>query len=238
MASSTWWVWVWVNSRSWWWTGRPGVLWFMGSQRVGHNWATELTELKAWETINTKDTDKRESRRMSQGLGKESQGSSNIYCWGGLARKGSKNRLARRLGKEAWYQGNQGKKAFKERAGNSSVVQRLELYVFTAESEGSSSVWGTKILQALQCGQEKKERERERMTSCVQGSWEIKEGWSCTMPIGFINVISDLTGSLFCWVMGRGDTAWNRVKCEQKVGLWNQWVQATLLWSLLWKKRD
>ena len=27
---------------SWWWTGRPGVLWFMGSQRVGHDWATEL----------------------------------------------------------------------------------------------------------------------------------------------------------------------------------------------------
>ena len=36
------WTWVWVNSRSWWWTGRPGVLWFMGSQRVGHDWATEL----------------------------------------------------------------------------------------------------------------------------------------------------------------------------------------------------
>ena len=34
--------WVWVNSRSWWWRGRPGVLQFMGSQRVGHDWATEL----------------------------------------------------------------------------------------------------------------------------------------------------------------------------------------------------
>ena len=35
-------------SRSWWWTGRPGVLRFMGSQRVGHDWVTELnwTELK------------------------------------------------------------------------------------------------------------------------------------------------------------------------------------------------
>ena len=42
MASLTWWTWVWVNSGSWWWTGRPGVLWFMGSQRVGHDWATEL----------------------------------------------------------------------------------------------------------------------------------------------------------------------------------------------------
>ena len=42
MASPTQWTRVWVDSGSWWWTGRPGVLWFMGSQRVGHNWATEL----------------------------------------------------------------------------------------------------------------------------------------------------------------------------------------------------
>jgi len=41
-ASLTQWTWVWVNSGSWWWTGRPGVLQFMGSQRVGHKWATEL----------------------------------------------------------------------------------------------------------------------------------------------------------------------------------------------------
>ena len=41
MASPSW-TWVWVNSGSLWWTGRPGVLWFMGSQRVGHDWATEL----------------------------------------------------------------------------------------------------------------------------------------------------------------------------------------------------
>ena len=32
----------WVNSGSWWWTGRPGMLWFMRSQRVRHDWATEL----------------------------------------------------------------------------------------------------------------------------------------------------------------------------------------------------
>ena len=42
MASLTRWTWIWVNSGSWWWTGRPGVLWFMGSQRVGHDWVTEL----------------------------------------------------------------------------------------------------------------------------------------------------------------------------------------------------
>ena len=38
----TWWTWVWVRSWSWWWTGKPGVLQSMGSQRVGHDWATEL----------------------------------------------------------------------------------------------------------------------------------------------------------------------------------------------------
>ena len=42
MGSPTQWTWVWVDSGSWWWTGRPGVLRFMGSQRVGHDWATEL----------------------------------------------------------------------------------------------------------------------------------------------------------------------------------------------------
>ena len=42
MASPTQWRWIWVNSGSWWWTGKPGVLRFMGSQRVGHDWVTEL----------------------------------------------------------------------------------------------------------------------------------------------------------------------------------------------------
>ena len=45
MASPTQWTWVWVGSGSWWWTGRPGVLWFMGLQRVGHYWATTHTLL-------------------------------------------------------------------------------------------------------------------------------------------------------------------------------------------------
>ena len=42
MASPTRWTWVWVNSGSWWWTGKPGVLQSMGLQRVGHNWVPEL----------------------------------------------------------------------------------------------------------------------------------------------------------------------------------------------------
>ena len=48
MALPTWWTWVWVNSESWWWTGRPGKLWFMGSQTVRHDWATELN----WTELN------------------------------------------------------------------------------------------------------------------------------------------------------------------------------------------
>ena len=60
MASQTRWTWVWVNSGSWWWTGRPGVLRFMGSQRVRHNWATELnwTGYKVKNLIRKKDLGK------------------------------------------------------------------------------------------------------------------------------------------------------------------------------------
>ena len=54
IASLTQWTWVWVNSGSWWWSKRPGVLRFMGLQRVRHNWVTELNwtegrnDLKIW----------------------------------------------------------------------------------------------------------------------------------------------------------------------------------------------
>ena len=50
MASVTRWTWVWVNSGSWWWTGRPGVLRFTGLQRVRHNWAIELN----WTSLTMK----------------------------------------------------------------------------------------------------------------------------------------------------------------------------------------
>ena len=46
-ASLTQWTWVWVSFRSWWWTGMPGMLQSMGSQRVGHDWVTELN----WNSI-------------------------------------------------------------------------------------------------------------------------------------------------------------------------------------------
>ena len=42
IASPTQWTWVWVDFGNWWWTGRPGLLWFMGLQIVGHDWVTEL----------------------------------------------------------------------------------------------------------------------------------------------------------------------------------------------------
>ena len=48
MSSLTQWTWVWVNSGSWWWTGRPDVLQSMGSQRFGHDWLTELN----WTELN------------------------------------------------------------------------------------------------------------------------------------------------------------------------------------------
>ena len=62
MASPTRYTWVWVSSRSWWWTGRPGSLQSMGSQRVGHDWVIELNRLrnsiknwisKSWKGLQT-----------------------------------------------------------------------------------------------------------------------------------------------------------------------------------------
>ena len=48
MVSPTWWTWVWAISRSWWWTGKPGVLQSIGSQRVRHDWVIELNWVVRW----------------------------------------------------------------------------------------------------------------------------------------------------------------------------------------------
>ena len=50
MESPRWWTWIWVDSRSWWWTGKPGMLQSMRLQGIGHDWATELnwTSILAW----------------------------------------------------------------------------------------------------------------------------------------------------------------------------------------------
>ena len=50
IASPTRWTWVWASSGSWWWTGKPSLLQSMGSQKAGHNWATELTEI--WNSVH------------------------------------------------------------------------------------------------------------------------------------------------------------------------------------------
>ena len=52
IVSPTWWTWVWVNSRSWWWTGRPRALQFMGLQRIRHDWVTELNWTGIGATVN------------------------------------------------------------------------------------------------------------------------------------------------------------------------------------------
>ena len=74
MASPTQLTWVWVNSRSWWWTGRPGVLRFVGLQRVRHDWTTELNWSKIslnWASSISSGalvTSKRASRQRQQML--------------------------------------------------------------------------------------------------------------------------------------------------------------------------
>ena len=66
MASLTWCTWVWVNSGSWWWTGRPDVLQFMGSQTVRHDWVTELN----WKTNKETEQDQKDYFRMNMWTGK------------------------------------------------------------------------------------------------------------------------------------------------------------------------
>ena len=56
MASLTRWMWVWVNSGIWWWTGRPGVLRFIGLQRDRHDWATELNWVLSLKSLHVLTT--------------------------------------------------------------------------------------------------------------------------------------------------------------------------------------
>ena len=57
MASPTWWTWVWASSGNWWWTGKPSMVQSIGSQRVGHEWATELNIVKSFGIINKAEVD-------------------------------------------------------------------------------------------------------------------------------------------------------------------------------------
>ena len=72
MASPTRWTWIWVISGSMWWTGRPGMLRFMGSQKVGHDWATELNWTDDKPTANIiLNGEKLQAFPLSQGQDKE-----------------------------------------------------------------------------------------------------------------------------------------------------------------------
>ena len=74
MVSRTRWTWIWVNSRSWWWTRRPGVLQFMGSQRVGHDWVTDLN----WTERAYK---KQRHYFVNKGPSSQSYGFSSSHVW-------------------------------------------------------------------------------------------------------------------------------------------------------------
>jgi len=66
MASPTQWTWVWVSPRSWWWTGKPGVLQSMGLQRIWLHWATELnwTEVN-WKCVESKTKCKKKKKKCT-----------------------------------------------------------------------------------------------------------------------------------------------------------------------------
>ena len=85
MASPTQWTWVWVNSGSWWWTGRPGVLQFMGSQRVGYNWETELNWTPWKESYDQPRQHIKKQRHYFVNKGPSSQGygfsNSHVWMW-------------------------------------------------------------------------------------------------------------------------------------------------------------
>ena len=88
MASPTQWTRVWVNSGSWWWTRRPGLLQSMGSQRVRHNWATEMNWTDVWNKQLAASC--YIARELSSGL------SDNLEGWDGSGAGG-------RLGREGIY---------------------------------------------------------------------------------------------------------------------------------------
>ena len=75
MALPTRWTWVWVDSGSWWWMGRPGMLRFMVSQRVGHDWVTELNWTQRAKqkvgSIFSKEDPRNMNRKTQRLLGRE-----------------------------------------------------------------------------------------------------------------------------------------------------------------------
>ena len=82
MGSLTQSTWVWVDSGSWWWTGRPGVLLFMGSQRVRHDWVTELNWLKKmWRAYKESAVIQEPQETQVQSLDEDMTIHSSILTW-------------------------------------------------------------------------------------------------------------------------------------------------------------
>ena len=69
--------WVWVNSGSWWWTGKPGVVQSMGLQRVGHNWVTELY----WTVVNIPDLRQILNSLIWQSMKQKNPGPCTVTIW-------------------------------------------------------------------------------------------------------------------------------------------------------------
>ena len=119
MASPTQWTWVWVNSRSWRWTGRPGVLQSMGSQRVRHDWATELNckIVTAWVRVN-------HSQASGDGIrttiGQQIWWTGRSAGWG--QRKTSWNSLVPLCPCPAWHHYNLGEPPSPKSGENSSLA--------------------------------------------------------------------------------------------------------------------
>ena len=81
MASPIQWTWVWVNSGSWWWTGRPGVLQSMGSQRVGHDWATGLNWTESFKGLHSSAAVVLVSNRSAHNLSSSTPSKQALLPW-------------------------------------------------------------------------------------------------------------------------------------------------------------
>ena len=79
MAAPSRWTWIWANSGSWWWTGRPVVLWFMESQRVGHHWVIELTDCTTKETVSKVKRQPSEWEKITANEATDKEWISKIY---------------------------------------------------------------------------------------------------------------------------------------------------------------
>ena len=143
MASLTWRTWVWVNSGSLWWTGRPGVLQLMGSQRVGHDWVTELN----WAEHCTGGSDQNHPQVKEMQKGK-------MVVWGGFINSWEKKGSERQRRKERYTLVNtefqrtarRDKKAFlsddhKEIEENNKMGKTRDLFKKIWDTKGTFHAW-------------------------------------------------------------------------------------------------